>query len=99
MSDKFIKLTDSDDNSTITVNTRYIVKASRQEDDEVTTITMSDDYSDLEVEETPEKVYSLINKAPTSSSASLSDHPETPPKASTQALTNDPHMENLSRHA
>lgn len=97
MSDKFIKLTNAEDDTTIVINTKYIVKAI-SEDEDFTTVVLSDDHADLEVSESPEKVYSLLNKS-VSTGSSLSDHPETPPKAQTQVLTNDPHMENLSRHA
>lgn len=102
MSDKFIKLTNSDDNTLITVNTSYIVHASRDEDDETTTIVMADDLRDLEVDETPEKIYSLINRTDRVPNQSITDSPynaETPLQANIQALTNDPHMENLAKHA
>lgn len=100
MGDTFIKVTNNDDDTTITVNTGFIVKATRGEDDEYTTLTMMSDYDDIDVNETPEKVYSLINGVgKTSSSQSLNSNPETPPRATTTALQNDTHMQNLAKHA
>ena len=100
MSDKFIKLTNSEDETTVVLNTKYIVKATKGEDDEVTTIVMSHDLSDEEVNESPEKIYSLINRVDKSPGQSLDANPETPPRATTTALQNgDTHMQNLAKHA
>jgi hypothetical protein len=98
VSDKFIKLTSSDDSTAVLLNTKYVIKATRGEDDEYTTVILEESYDDVEVEETPEKIYSLITKPEkTLGSQSLSDG--TPQKASVQTLTNDSHMENLAKHA
>jgi hypothetical protein len=96
---KFIKLTDANDETTIVVSTELIGKVTCGEDDEYSTVYMTEGWDDLEVQETPEKIFSLLNKTNTPTGQSLAGNPETPPKATTQTLTADSHMENLARHA
>jgi hypothetical protein len=100
--DKFIKLTSADDSSTVVINTKYIVKVTQEEDSEYSTLIMSDEYSDVEVEESPDRVYTLLTRVAGEKSggpSAFGGNPESPPRASTQALTNDTHMENLAKHA
>ena len=97
---KFIKLTDANDETTIVVSTELIGKVTCGEDDEYSTVYMTEGWDDLEVQESPEKIYSLLSRANSPSAGqSLAGNPETPPRAPTQTLTTDSHMENLAKHA
>jgi hypothetical protein len=71
---KFLKLTLAEDSQTVLVNSDYIIKVTCEEDDEYSTIVMSDEYSDIEVEETPKKIYTLLY----GQTLSLDKKPEVP---------------------
>lgn len=97
---KFIKVTSAEDDTTIVVNAAMILKVFREEDDDHTTIVMSDDYADLEVTESPSKVYSLLTRVPSQEGTVQSKEPDEPSdKDRAISALQDQHMVNLSRHA